>query len=230
MRFIALVRKELRECLPWMLLTALAMLVITGGIFFEEVYSRSRFEQPLVAADDSLQHDLPTPDRMLGGVGPLLVIISVAFGLILAVRQFLIDHFTRTWGFTLHRSVRKTTVLSSKLLAAAIAFVVSIGSIWTALYIYMHNPGVFRVPPTRSVLVEGWLFIGIGLVVYLGAALTIISTARWYTTRIFPLAFAAGILWAFEERWPVGAAAFLIALVFVVLLAQLAATFVEREF
>ena len=72
--------------------------------------------------------------------------------------------------------------------------------------------------------------IGIGFVNYLGAALTIISTARWYTTRIFPLAFATGILWAFEERWSVGAAAFLITLVFVVLLAQLVMNFIQREF
>ena len=35
--------------------------------------------------------------------------------------------------------------------------------------------------------------VAVGMVVYFGAALSAVSTARWYTTRIFGLAFAAGI-------------------------------------
>jgi len=37
---------------------------------------------------------------------------------------------------------------------------------------------------------EGWIYISLGLIAYLSAALVGISTARWYTTKVCGLAIA----------------------------------------
>ncbi|UCC22281.1 MAG: hypothetical protein JSW23_10890, partial [Planctomycetota bacterium] len=50
MRFLALLRKELRECLPWLLLAAVVFLAIGGFVVYSQAYQprmfRKAFFQP----------------------------------------------------------------------------------------------------------------------------------------------------------------------------------------
>ncbi|GAI48504.1 unnamed protein product, partial [marine sediment metagenome] len=72
---------------------------------------------------------------------------------------------------------------------------------WVALYWYANRPEVFPIPQTVRVFIEGWIFIMLGLVTYLGTALSSLSTAKWYTTKIFGLAFATVIIVTTLSQW-----------------------------
>ncbi|MHC4337209.1 MAG: hypothetical protein ACYSTG_04565, partial [Planctomycetota bacterium] len=137
---------------------------------------------------------------------------------------------TRTWPFLLHRSVNRRVILNAKLTAATAAFIVSLGFAWTLLYRFVCRSEMFTVPPPTRVFIEGWLFVVLGLVVYLGTALTALSTARWYTTKIFGLAFAAVLIVATFSQWHLFWAFVLIIIGIVILLSQVVDTFLSREF
>jgi len=84
--------------------------------------------------------------------------------------------------------------------------------------------------PIKRIFIEGWLFVLLGLVVYLSTALTALSTARWYTTKIFGLAFATVIICATIFEWRLGWAFAAIIIGAVILLSQIIDTISNREF
>ena len=231
MRFSALLRKELRESLPWMLLTAIVFLAIGGFILRAQAYhgSPNWYYSSLSPGNvvDSYQIIRYSPLRMIGS---WLLVTSFGLGLALGVRHFWIPLFTKTWSFLLHRSVSRQTILGAKLTAATVAFVVSLGFGWTVLYRLACRSELFMLPPPGRVFIEGWLFIVLGLVAYLGAALTALSTARWYTTKIFGLAFATVVICMIFSQWRLSWAFAIVIIGIVVLLSQIIDTFLNREF
>ena len=114
--------------------------------------------------------------------------------------------------------------------ATVITLVVFTGGSWTLLFLYASLPKLFVLPPTLRVYIEGWLFISLGLVFYLGIVLSGISTAKWYTTKMFGITFAGiilivtfmslDILWAFA----------VIAAGILILGIQVFSVFLNREF
>jgi ABC-type transport system involved in multi-copper enzyme maturation permease subunit len=204
MRFSALLRKELRESLPWMLLSAIVFLAI-GGFYLRQVQLYGRYdwsERYFSSRSVTETYGLQYRRSPLQLVGPILLLTSLGLGLVLGVRHFWIPYLTRTWPFLIHRSVDRTTIIWAKLAAAIISLLISIGIVWVAFYSYSCDPERFTMLPIKRVFIEGWLFILLGLVVYLGTALTGLSKARWYTTKIFGLAFATVVICAtiFECR------------------------------
>ena len=63
----------------------------------------------------------------LAELGFLLLCTSLGLGLVLAVRQFWLPGFFRTWSFTVHRSLSRHGILLAKSLAAAAALAVGVG-------------------------------------------------------------------------------------------------------
>jgi hypothetical protein len=232
MRFSALLRKELRESLPWMILAAIIFLAIGGFVLRAQAYhGRPNWSysglSPGTAVDSYQLTHYYSPLAMIGS---LLLTTSIGLGLVLAVRHFWIPHFTRTWPFLLHRSASRQMILGAKLTAATVAFVVSLGSVWIGLYWYACRPELFMIPPSVRIFIEGWLFIMFGLVAYLVAALVDLSTARWYTTKIFGLAFATVVIVASISQWRLIWAFVVIIIGAVILLSQIIHTFLNREF
>ncbi|MGB2807051.1 MAG: hypothetical protein WBC22_04900 [Sedimentisphaerales bacterium] len=231
MRFSALLRKELRESLPWMLLAAIIFLAIGGFILRAQVYYGqpnwyySSLSPGTVVDTYQLTH--PSPLQITGS---WLLVTSIGLGLALGVRHFWIPLFTKTWSFLLHRSVSRQTILGAKLAAATVAFVVSLGAVWIGLYWYTRRSELFMVPPPGRIFIEGWLFIVLGLVAYLGAALTALSKARWYTTKIFGLAFATVVICMIFIQWRLSWAFAMVIIGIVVLLSQIIDAFLNREF
>ena len=126
MRFSTLLRKELRESLPWMLLAAIIFLAMAGFVLREQAYFRQlNWYDSSFASGSVVEPYRLTPHSSLSMTGPYLIFISIGLGLVLGVRHFWIPHFTRTWPFLLHRSVNRQVVLAAKLTAAAVAFVAS---------------------------------------------------------------------------------------------------------
>ena len=232
MRFAALLRKELWESLPWMLLAAIVFLAI-GGFLLREAqlygiydWSERYFSSRPITETYGLQYR-HSPLQL---IGPVLLFTSLGLGLVLGGRHFWIPYFTRTWPFLIHRSVNKTTIFWAKLAAATITFLISLGAVWIAIYSYSCDPERFAMMPIKRVFIEGWLFILLGLIVYLGTALTALSTARWYTTKIFGLAFATVIIFAAIFEWRLGRVFAAIIIGAVILLSQNIDSILKREF
>ena len=231
MRFSTLLRKELRESLPWMLLAAIIFLAIAGFVMHAQAFYRQlNWYGSSFASGSVVEPYRLTQYSSLRMTGPYLICISIGLGLVLGVRHFWIPHFTRTWPFLLHRSVNRRVVLAAKLTAATAAFIVSLGFAWTLLYQFACRSQLFLMSPPPRVFIEGWLFIVLGLVVYLGAALTALSTARWYTTKISGLAFATVLIVATLSQWQLFRVFVVIIIAAVILLSQIVDTFLNREF
>lgn len=233
MRFVALLRKELRESLPWLLLAGLLLL----GVGLLTLRASSRFSEGFywqyrqgIAPGETVNtwQLLRRPWLQLPAMW--LAFIAPGLGLVLGVRHFWMPLFTRTWSFLLHRSVPRLTVLWAKLAATIVGFLISLGLIWTGLYWYACRPDLFPIPESRQMLLNGWLYIAMGVVVYLGTALSALSTARWYTTRIFGLAFATLAVFVILLQWHPAWIVALMALTLAILLSQTMAAFLSREF
>ena len=230
MRFSTLLYKELRECLPWMLLAGIVFIAITSVPFQTETHSEnnyyrySRLSPGAVISRYSL-----TYYPAMNETGPWLFFLSIGLGLVLGIRQFWIPNFTRTWPFLLHRSVSRNTILSAKLTAASIAFILSIVPVWVGIYWYATRPEVFTMPPPLRFFIEGWIFIILGFVTYLGTALSGLSTAKWYTTKIFSLLFVAAIIITLYT-WTLAGLLAAITVSAAILLTQIFQTFGKREF
>jgi hypothetical protein len=242
MRFIALLRKELRECLPWMFLASIFLIVFGGVALWEQTHSRSIESRYLVFSPGSeVQRFQITDDPdiriyslakryPIGAAGSFLFIASIGLGLALGVRQFQMEYITKIWSFLIHRSLGRQAVLWSKLVAAAIVFVVSLGIIWSIFYWYSERPGLFAVPSSERVFVEGWIFVILGFMVYLGTSLAALSHARWYTTKLFGLGFTALFVVIVLGQWNLLWAFIFILFGISVLLSQIVETFLSREF
>jgi hypothetical protein len=231
MRFVALLRKELWESLPWMILAAIILLAIGGFVLRAQAYhGRFRWSYSNITPGSIVDSYGLAHYSHLKMTGPWLLITSIGLGLVLAVRHFWIPYFTRTWPFLLHRSASRQMILGAKLTAAIVAFVVSLGPVWIGLYWYACQPQLSRVPLPGRIFIEGCLFIMIGLVAYLGTALVNLSTARWYTTKIFALAFATIIFFVAIFQCRLSWAFAIVIIGIVVLLSQIIDTFLNREF
>jgi len=231
MKFLALLKKELREALPWFVLAAI-VLAFFGGI---SIRAQSQFWQDGHMRWYEAEYPYLDTYRLRGqpflrDAATALFLTSIGFGIILAARQFLIPIFLKTWAFTIHRSVSKTTVLLGKFTAAIISLLLSCGLIWMLFYWYTSKPGVFPMPPRTRTLIEGWIFVAAGLVIYFGTVLSALSTARWYTTRIVGLVFAACILFAALLQINLILCITVLTVGLVILVWQVVQTFLNREF
>jgi hypothetical protein len=233
MRFLALLRKELRESLPWLLLAGVVVLAVGLVVLrAESSYgsdNRWQYYDGMTPGEPVNPFRLFRPGR-LELPGLWLAFTAPALGLILGVRHFWMPLFTRTWSFLLHRSATRATILGAKLAAALIALTASLGLVWTGLYWYACRPDIFPVPEAARTLVCGWIYIALGFVIYLGTALSALSTARWYTTRIFGLAFAGLAVLVILQQWHLVWVITLMILASAILLIQTVATFNDREF
>jgi len=224
-------RKELREIMPWILFAAIAFLAIGFLILtMEEPKTNYRWRFSDIKPGTEVQLNNLLKYSILTINGAWLFVISLALGLALGIRQFWITFFTKTWAFEFHRSVNRRTILIAKLSAACIAFILALGTVWTFLFIYASRPEYFMVPPSLRNYLEGWIFITLGFLAYLATALTALTKARWYTTKIVPLGFAFLILLCTllqpNPSWSI----ITLIIGIVILLSQVTYTFLNREF
>jgi hypothetical protein len=232
MRFFALIRKEFRECLPWFLL-AFVFLLFFASISLYSVSLSRELSYPYI----SLDPDVPqttiyqlTRTGTLSAAAPFLLVASVGLGLSLGIRQFWYAHFTKVWGFELHRSVNRHSVLFSKIIVAIPGFIFSAGLLWYIFYWYVGHNKLFMVSPPSRHLIEGWIITALGFIVYLGTAKSALSEARWYTTKLFGLGLSIFIIVVVFSQYKIGwAIAAIIAGVFVFMV-DIMDSFESKEF
>jgi len=228
MRFSALLYKEIRELLPWLILVAaffilfctLSMLTIRLSYYHYNLIDKPGSEVDFYR----LRHNHP-----LSSLGPLLFLTALGLGLVLAVRQFWFPNFFKTWAFTIHRSISRGAILTAKFTAAALSYI-SLSLLWTFFFWYVSRPGILPYPPSGGIYLEGMLLILSGVTIYFGACLTGLSSARWYTTRVFGLGFAVFIT---VLIWGLASISWFIVLMLIgqlLLLVQIIHTFLNKEF
>jgi len=230
MRFLTLMWKEFRESLPWLLIAAIAFIAIGSFILRIEVQNRMlewRYWNFNPGQPVNVYGLFCFTNLSL--TGTWLFLISIALGLALGVRQFWMAHFTKTWGFELHRSVSRSTILSAKLCSTLLGFCMSIGLVWTIFYHYASQQGLFLIPPPTRIFIEGWVLMAMGFVAYLGTALIGLSRARWYTTKVFGLAFAVLVLLS-SLHWNLSWVFMALIIGAIILLSQITYAFCKREF
>jgi hypothetical protein len=188
MRFLTLVKKELRESLPWMCLASVLFIGFGALLVHADEARRAG-----TSVDNSVVSWCVTP---VSGLGPLLLLTSLGLGLVMGIRQFYVPAFDKTWAFTLHRPVKSSTIVHAKLTAAILGLTLFVGLPWTGMYLYAAAPGRFRFmdPIMPRVLWEGWLLVVSGFVLYLGAAVSSLHRAHWYATKVFSLVFALALI------------------------------------
>jgi hypothetical protein len=236
MRFIALLRKELREAVPWMVLAGIVFLFF-GSINIQA--SAVRHYRPYelwntgTNSNDSIaisSYRFTYRSRPLRDIGPLLFFASIGLGLVLGGRQFWMADFIKMWSFTIHRSINRRCILWSKFAATVITFVVSLGSIWTLFFLYASKSGIFYYPPRGRIYVEGWVLILTGLVMYFGTALAGLDRARWYTTKMAGIGFAVFILFLALVNITLAGCFATILIGLLMLVLQIVNTFSDKQF
>lgn len=229
MKFYTLLKKELRESLLPMILVMLAFTGITAFMIRAFIHDGANdypnYEYQNIQRWYELFHDYP-----IEGVGFLLLYASLLLGLGLGGLHFGLPLLTKTWAFLMHRSVSRSSILGSKLLVAFIAFGLALGIPWSWAYLYVDQVKATGFPTDTRIIWEGWLFIGLGLTVYLGSGLCAMSTTRWYTTRLFGLGFVTLLFLAIFSQWNLVVAYILLLIGITILLVQLVSTFLQREF
>ena len=229
MRFLALLKKELRECLPWLAMTAVFLLVFGNLIIWDRATGGLDFRyQPFERYSEVYGYNLTRQPTATLGV--LLFLASGGLAVALGVRQFWVDDFTGSWGFVLHRSAGRPEILAAKLTAGLISFILAIGLVWTYLFWRAGLPDFSPIPlPLRS-YIEGWLFIGAGLTGYLAAGLAGISKAKWWTTKLLAPAFAIWMFVSLVTQWQIAWGFAVLAFSAAVLLCLMFEKFLNRQF
>ena len=96
MKFAALLKKELRICLPWLLLC-----IVVFGLF-GTLTIRGRMLNQKHYLDQGYQDVQPYYNYVLNTpiyeTGPLILMVAMALGVLLAIVQFFLPELFRTWA------------------------------------------------------------------------------------------------------------------------------------
>jgi hypothetical protein len=220
MSFAALLKKDLRECLPW-LLPALIVLLAVG---LEETTSHPWEGTWNPYGGQGLWM---APDSPVFATACALFGCTLVLSVVLAVRQFLMPSMSGEWGFLLHPAGRRA-VLRSRLTIGLLSLLL-LGGVWTGVFLRALRTDVLQVPPPTDVLAVGWVSVGWGCVFYLAVSLSVLSRGTWWGRKTVPLAFALiGLLSALGLG--ITAAGVIVGIAFALLLPQLLWEFNTREF
>lgn len=192
----ALAYKELREVL-WIALAALGCyLVLTislmGGMLFDWVPG------------------MPGPEDVpfvTGGFTTRFTLISLVFAAALGFRQSAWEASRGTYLFLLHRPLRREAIFLMKLAIGAsvlligASFPIVLYGSWAAM------PGTHAGPFEWSMTGSAWRLTLLMPLAYLGAFLSGLRPARWFGTRLLPLAASLvllGLMISLPAWWRLG--------------------------
>lgn len=212
MRFRALLYKELRECMPFSIGLTLILCVLSYAIF---------------RAYEADSHVDKSIYELMGG---WLMGFSVVLGIVLGVCQFHTESSIRLWGFLLHRSVTRGTILVAKFTSAAICFIPYVILLLLFFYLCIKSKADFELLPTLPLFLKGMIYIVFGYIAYLAITLAALNTAKWYTTKFLSIAFG---LWTFVMlviQWRLLGAWLVLIIAASILLIQITDLFLNREF
>jgi hypothetical protein len=121
-------------------------------------------------------------------------IVSIPLAIALALRQTLGESIGGTWPFLLHRPAGRGRVLAAKLAVGAGLYLLCGAATILTYAAWAATPGTHASPFYWWMTGEAWMAWGVILLVYLAAFLTGIRPARWFGTRLLPLAAVTALV------------------------------------
>jgi hypothetical protein len=198
MRVIAI--KELRETIGFAAL-ALAVLVL---------FVLQLIEQGLRSTHIPFMND---------GYFPMVGVVCWGLAVVLGLRQSAWERVRGTYPFLLHRPAPRRAMLAAKMITGLVLveLVALVPIVWYAIWASLPNR---HISPFEWWMAEpAWSFWIALPVAYLGAFLSGIRPARWFGTRLLPLATGGALLVIVGfQSWPIALA---LSLVFSALLTGL---------
>ena len=229
MRFLALFKKELREAVPWLILAALLLLAISWFMIHMKAYDQSRWYYNAISNGKVIDTYMIFRTDIMLESAILMFFTSIGLGLAVGIRHFWVPDFTRTWQFLIHRSATRSLILSAKL-TAAITVLLCLSIAWLLLAGYAYLSERVIIPPESGIVGMGIFYAYLGFIVYLGTALCALTTARWYTTRLFGLFFVFIMFILILSQTSFTFVFFLTVFFLAVLIIQIYETFLQKEF
>ena len=229
MRFLILLKKELRESVPWIVLAVLSLLSISWFMIRMKTFDLGRWHYNVPPNGTMISQHMIFRTDILQESAVLMFFTSLGLGLILGIRHFWVPGFTGTWQYLIHRSVSRTVIVTAKLAAAAILMLCLLMA-WLLLARYTHASGRVIIPPESGIVGLGIYYTCLGFIVYLGTALCALTRARWYTTRMFGLLFIFIMFLLILSQTSIVFVLFSTVFIFAVLIVQVYVTFLQKEF
>jgi hypothetical protein len=230
MRFLALLKKELREAVPWIILSVILLFVISWFIIrLMAVYHGPEYYHEMLPNGKVIEQFMIFRANVIQEPAALMFFISIGLGLVLGFRHFWMPGFTGTWQFLIHRSVTRSAIISAKLAAAAIVML-CLSLAWLLLARIAGMSERIIIPPDSGIIGLGIFYAYLGFTVYMGTALCAITKARWYTTRLFGLFFVFIMFLVILSQTSFAQAFFITVVFFAVLIVQIYEIFLQREF
>jgi hypothetical protein len=183
---LALVRKEVRELLPWMVLVGLLQLYLVSSAMGVHLGFLQQSPQTIPFINDELCSYMFT--------------VAGIFAAVIGFWQTAWESSRGTFLFLLHRPIHRDAIVFAKLAVGitvcliAPALPVLIYARWAA------TPGTHASPFLWSMTGWAWMLVLEIPLVYLGAFLSGLRPAKWYGTRLLP--FAASLLLLFATQGP----------------------------
>jgi hypothetical protein len=229
MKFLTLLKKELRDSLPWIIFAVISLFVISWFMISMKTYNQrgwpySPIKNGAIVGQDNIFRD----DILLGSAG-LMFYLSILLGLALGYTHFWMPGFRKTWQLLIHRSVTRSAIITSKLSASAI-MMICLSLAWLLLARFVSKSERVIIPPDAGLVRLGVFYAFLGFIVYMATALCALTKARWYTTKLFGLFFAF-VIYIIIISQPNIYRAFVISIIaFIILIVQLYQFFLQREF
>jgi hypothetical protein len=216
MRFLALLKKELREAVPWIILSVILLFVISWFIIRLVAFRHGPdYYYGMLQNGNIINQHLIFRTDIIQGSAVLMFFISIGF--------------TGTWQFLIHRSVTRSAIISAKLTAGAI-LMICLSIAWLLIAGFAGKSERIIIPPESGLVSLGLFYAYLGFIVYMGTALCAITKARWYTTRMFGLFFVFIMFMAILPQKSFTHAFFISVVFFAVLTVQIYEIFSQREF
>ena len=195
----ALAYKELRETLGLAAIAIVVYLLLVGSLTGLHTF-------PLNLRSDEI------PFAGTGFVG-YFVFLSVVLVIGLGLRQTIGESVRGTWLFLMHRPVERWKLVALKLAIGLAACLVSMALPILVYAWWAATPGTHASPFEWSMTLDSWRGWLSMTPLYFAAFLVGMRPARWFGSRLLPLAgagFLVGVIQALPWWWLLGAPAILL--------------------
>ncbi|MCL2641727.1 MAG: ABC transporter permease [Phycisphaerales bacterium] len=178
--WMMLVRKELRDSLPWALIGGLLM---TIGLAAAMMYESSGLHNH-ASRNFGIMSDFSQVSTN---------VVSVLVGLALGFITFFRDLRPGTWAFLVHRPMSRQRIFAAKVAAGLGLYFAATLVPFLAVAWWSSLDGSLAFPFHWRMMLPGLADISLGVLYWFAGAAVAIREARWYATRLFPLVVA---IWA----------------------------------
>ena len=229
MKFLTLLKKDIKDAIPWIIGSIMLLYALCWFCIRMKLYGMSQEGYVIFKNGEVINQYNIFKSDILQEPADIMFFITILLGLALGFIHFWMPGIRRTWQFLIHRSANRSTIITSKLSVAAM-MVICMSLAWLLLAGVVSKSKSIIIPPDIGIIHLGVFYAFLGFIAYLSIALSALTRARWYATKLFGLYFAFVIYILIISQVNPYRALFISILAFVILIVQLYQVFLKREF